>query len=90
MAFHRSVFVAGLLLSFAASASADAARHKGASGPRKAKVAVAVAAPQPLRPWNAEFATAGDSEAMIKRKMKDPFWVLDFMPGAGQNRPITP
>jgi hypothetical protein len=90
MAFHRTLFLAGLLLSFVASTPSDAERHKGSVAHRKAKVAAVVTAPAKWRPWNAEFATAGDPEERIKRKMKDPFWVSDFMPAAGQNRPITP
>jgi hypothetical protein len=88
VAFHRTVFVAGLLLSFAASAPADAAR-KCVCGYRKAKVVAAVG-PVALRPWNVDIVTAGDPEDRIKKKLKDPFWVLDFIPGIGQNRPLTP
>jgi hypothetical protein len=94
MASYSKLLLGALLLGLAAPAPADAARHCNC-GPRKAKVvrAVAVAkvaAPQPWKPWNVDIVTAGDPEDRITRKRKDPFWVLDFMPAVGQNRPITP
>lgn len=94
MAFYSKLLLGALLLVLAAPAPADAARtcacgHKKAKVV-KAKASVAIVAPQVWKPWNVYVATAGDPEDRIKRKFKDPFWVLDFMPGVGQNRPITP